>query len=457
MKHDNLILRSDSYKFSHYYQYPLKTTQIFSYLESRGGRYSEVVFFGLQHLLKEYLSKPITKEHIDQAKELLTAHGVPFNQNGWNYILEEYNGYLPIKIRAVPEGSVVPVNNVLMTVENTDPKLPWLTSFVETLLLKVWYGTTVATQSYNSKKIIRSCMEKTCDNLDGLPFKLHDFGYRGVSSEESAGIGALAHLINFMGTDTVAGLIAAQEYYHAKGAVGFSIPAMEHSTVTSWGREQEDKSFQNMLVNSPGPIVACVSDSYDIFNAVENIWCGSLLKAVQEMGKIVVIRPDSGDPVEVLTKLCKIVDDKAGSTYNTKSYKVFNNFRFIWGDGINEETIRKILFSMTNLGYSAENFAFGQGGALLQQIDRDTQRFAYKTSYAVVDGVGIDVFKDPVTDKMKRSKKGKLDLVYLNGKYQTVSGTDNFGSVMQTVFEDGKILKEYTFQEIRDRVNNTLK
>lgn len=452
---NNLILATDSYKFSHWLQYPKNTSYMFSYLESRGGKYPSTVFFGLQYLLKEYLSKPITVEMVNEAKEFAQAHGEPFNYEGWMYIATNLKGKLPIRIGAVAEGTVVPTNNVLMTVESTDDRCFWVVSWFETMLLQVWYPITVATQSYSIKKLIYSYLERTADNPDAeINFKLHDFGYRGVSSQESAGIGGAAHLVNFMGSDTVAGVLCANRYYNTPMS-GFSIPAAEHSTMTMWGGRSGEASAMENMVDSyakPGALFACVSDSYDIYHAVDVIWGEKLRDKVINSGATLVIRPDSGDPVEVLSKLCKSVEEKFGYSYNTKGYKVFNYVRFIWGDGINEESIRRILNVMTEQGYSTTNFAFGMGGALLQQVNRDTQKFAFKCSYAIVDGQGVEVFKDPVTDSGKRSKRGKVDLFYKLGKFVTESNTSDIGSLLHTVYENGEVKKEYSFDEVRKNV-----
>jgi nicotinamide phosphoribosyltransferase len=453
----NIILNTDSYKVSMWKQYPAGTTGVYSYIESRGGRYDRTVFFGLQAFIKEYLLEPITQSDIDIADEILTAHGEPFNRAGWQYILDKHRGYLPVVIRAVPEGTVVPVKNVLATIENTDPECFWLTTWLETALLRaVWYGTTVATQSYTIKQVILDFLERTGDPST-IDFKLHDFGARGVSSMESAGIGAAAHLVNFMGTDTISGILFAREYYNA-GIAGFSIPAAEHSTITSWGRDGEVDAYRNILNNfaTPGSIVAVVSDSYDIYNAAENLWGGELRQQVIDSGATVVIRPDSGDPVEVNRKLIQILDRKFGSTVNAKGFKVLNNIRLIQGDGVNELTIRSILGSFMALGYSADNIAFGMGGALLQIVDRDTQRFAMKCSAAEVNGRWIDVVKDPVTDSGKKSKAGRVTL-WTNGTGEYVSSVDEpkqwadrgWTKALVPVFWDGKLEKEYSFDEVR--------
>lgn len=446
----NIILDVDSYKSSHWKQYPEGTTKVFSYVESRGGKYSQTLFFGLQYILSK-LEETVTNEMVDEARDFFKDHGVPFNEEGWRYIANELKGKLPLRIKAVPEGFVVPTSNVLMTIENTDPKCYWLTSWMETSLLRVWYPITVATQSFNIKKIIKGFLNETSDDPNSeILFKLHDFGSRGVSSQESASIGGAAHLVNFLGSDTVAGVYLANKHYNAKMS-GFSIPASEHSSITSWGRENEVEAYRNMLkqFGKPGALVACVSDSYDLYNAVENLWGKTLKNEVINSGAMLVVRPDSGDPTETALKTVQLLDKTFGSTYNKKGYKVLNHTRVIYGDGINEESIRSILNALKSNGYSATNMAFGMGGALLQQVNRDTQRFAMKCSSATIQGNQVDVYKDPITDHGKASKKGRLDLIYLQGKFQTVNGDGNFGSVLKVVYENGKIVKRQTLDEIR--------
>jgi len=457
----NLILNTDSYKVSMFKQYPAGTTGVYSYIESRGGRYDSTVFFGLQAFIKEYLLDPITQADIEIADEILTAHGEPFNRAGWQYILDKHNGYLPVVIRAVPEGTVVPVKNVLATIENTDPKCFWLTTWLETALLRaVWYGTTVATQSYTIKQVILDYLERTGDPTT-IDFKLHDFGARGVSSMESAGIGGAAHLVNFMGTDTITGVLFAREYYNA-GIAGFSIPASEHSTITSWGRDNEVKAYENMVKQfaKPGSILAVVSDSYDIYNAVSNLWGEALRQLVIDSGATIVIRPDSGDPVEVNRRLVEILGEKFGYTVNAKGFKVLNHVRLIQGDGINELTVRSILGAFMAMGWSADNIAFGMGGALLQIVDRDTQRFAMKASSAKINGEWVNVVKDPVTDPGKKSKAGRVTLWKSGGEFVSAveqpkgwhdRAVGDFADALEEVYRDGRLVKETTFEEVRAR------
>lgn len=451
----NLILRSDSYKYSHWLQYPPGTTYMQSYIESRGGKFKETLFFGLQYFLKEYLTTPITEEMVFEAERFMALHGEPFNLEGWLYIARDLQGKLPVRIRALPEGSVVPVGNALVIIESTDPQVFWIASWLETQLLRaVWYPTTVATLSMQIKRIIYQALENTADDPDGeIGFKLHDFGARGVSSAESAGIGGMAHLVNFLGSDTVEGVHFANYYYSCLMA-GFSIPAAEHSTMTSWTRLRELEAYRNMLQQYGGkyPLIAVVSDSYDLFNAVENLW-GSALKAeVIHSGSTLIIRPDSGDPPSVVLKTLQLLEKQFGHTVNSKGYKVLNHVRVIQGDGIDYESVQAILGTIIAHSYSATNVAFGMGGGLLQQINRDTQKFAMKCNVVQIDGEDVPVFKDPVTDHGKRSKSGRLEVRQITPSYFKTLPADQLNetlSALRTVYENGQILVDYTFEEVR--------
>jgi nicotinamide phosphoribosyltransferase len=457
----NLILDTDSYKASHWLQYPPGTEGMYSYFESRGGRWGETVFFGLQYLLKEYLSKPVTAADVEEAKAFFEAHGEPFNYDGWMGIVRDHDGYMPVRIKAVPEGTVVPTHNILMSVESTDPKYFWIVSWLETVLVRLWYSTTVATQShYIKRRILAALNESANDPAGEVAFKLHDFGSRGVSSRESAGIGGMAHLCNFMGSDTVEGVRFANRYYGCKGGMAaFSIPAAEHSTITMWGRAHEVDAYRNMIkqYGGKGKLVACVSDSWDVFNAVENLWCDELREEVEATGGTLVIRPDSGDPAEVVLKLLQILDRKVPMERNTRGFKVLPSYlRIIQGDGVDEDSIQRILAMMLQHGYSASNIAFGCGGALLQRLDRDTQKFAFKCSSATINGAEVEVYKDPITDQGKKSKRGRLSLVKRDGRFCTVEGGAK-DDILRTVFENGKILVETTLDEVRARADAGLR
>lgn len=456
---ENRVIDTDSYKASHWLQYPPKTTLVHSYLESRGSQcdYLVTVFFGLQYILKKYFTDPITQVEIDEANAIAIPHGEPFNYQGWLNLLKKHQGRLPLRIRSVPEGSCVPIRNVLMTIENTDPEFYWLTSWFETQFLRIWYPVTVATQSFYIKRDIYRFLQDTSDNPDEeILYKLHDFGSRGVSSAETAAIGGAAHLVNFLGTDTMPSLVLHRKYYHADMA-GFSIPAAEHSTITAWGRENELNAYKNMLENfaQKGKSVAIVSDSWDIYHAVEKIWGGILRESVINSEAIVFIRPDSGEPTEVVAKVANILADKFGTKTNSKGYKVLNNVRIIQGDGVNTSSIREILEKLKNLGFSASNIDFGIGGALLQKISRDTMKFAYKCSAIKLNGKLQDVYKQPITDIGKTSKRGRLDLVLEDGEYQTIKLDANQvsapNSQMITAFENGEIFLDDSLEKIRKR------
>ena len=465
----NILLLTDSYKPTHWKQLPKGVTILRSYLESRGGKFDNTLFYGLQYIIKEYLQgKVITLNKINRAKLFWDAHlgQGHFNMDGWLHILEKHNGHLPVIIKAVPEGTVVPTGNVLLTIENTDPEVPWLTNYLESLLLQVWYPITVGTLSREVKKVLVDYLVKTSDHDENeirgiVSFMLHDFGFRGASSVESAGIGASAHLINFRGTDTVEGILLAQEYYNTLDMLAFSIPASEHSTITSWSEPLEVKAFENMLDQFPTGLVACVSDSFDIIRACRDHWGTTLRDKILNRDGRLVIRPDSGDPVQTLKQIFHILWDKFGGTINKKGFKVIDpHVRVIQGDGVNYDSIIDILDMMVEEGFAAENIAFGMGGALLQKVDRDTQKFAIKCSSIVINGEEVEVQKNPIeinekgerVKSFKKSKAGRLKLINNNGVFETIQHCQDFsGDILVPIFENGLILKEWTFEEVRER------
>lgn len=458
----NIILRTDSYKFTHWKQYPPGTECVYSYFESRGGRWQDVVFFGLQYYLKRYLEgQVVDRRAIDEAEEMVERHFGDrslFNRRGWEHILDAHQGRLPVLIRAVPEGTPVPCHNVLMTIENTDPACYWLPNYLETLLVQVWYGCTVATQSREMKNLILKYLHRTGD--PGLiDFKLHDFGFRGVSSVETAGVGGAAHLLSFRGTDTFEGIMVARDYY-SEPMAGFSIPAAEHSTIVAWEKDREVDAMRNMLDRFPKGMVAVVSDSYDVFDACETIWGGTLRDRVLARDGCVVVRLDSGDPLAVLAaghpNVLGILADRFGYTVNAKGYKVLDpHIRLIQSDGVDFEMLDSILYAMQKAGFSADNIVFGSGGALLQKLNRDTLKFAFKCASATVDGRQRDVFKNPVTDHGKRSKSGRMKLIQCGERhgpaYRTVRLDEPGEDQMVEVFRDGTLVRDWSFSEVRER------
>ena len=466
MKRENLILLADAYKYAHHKFYYPGTTQIYSYMESRGGMFDETIFFGLQYFLKEYLQGPaFTQQDLDEADSFLQqvfGRDDVFDKTKFQYILDKYNGHLPVKIKAVGEGTAVPTSNVLMTIENTDPECYWLTNFLETLLMQVWYPCTVATLSNQIRKVVTQFYSETATEgaEAGIDFVLNDFGFRGVSSVESAKIGGAAHLINFTGSDNLAGSGMAINYYDAQKVYGLSIPATEHSICTLLGREGELEIFKHVLRCFPTGTIACVSDSFNIFKACKEYWGGELKEEILNRDGTLVIRPDSGDPIMTLLEIFEILFETFGFTTNTKGYKVLPpQVRVIQGDGVNYTEIINIYNALKTNGISAENLVLGMGGALLQKVDRDTQKFALKCSSAIIDGREIAVEKSPtemdaqgnITPSFKKSKGGRLKLVKINGIFKTVNQQEHLEleDELNTVFENGELVNTITFERVK--------
>lgn len=486
-KPNNLALLGDAYKYSHHKFYEDNTTKIYSYLESRGGKFDETVFFGLQIFLIEFLEGvAITQEELDEAYEYLgTKYGVfgrddVFDKSKFQYLIDVHGGKLPVRIKAVPEGTVVGVKNVLMTIENTDDNCFWLTNFLETLLLQVWYPITVATLSREVRKIIQKAFDEMTDYDQPtkeflIDFVLNDFGFRGVSSVQSARIGGAAHLVNFRGSDTTIASKTVRDIYNTDTIYGLSVPATEHSIMTIKGEEGEVEMMKRTLLKYPTGIVACVSDSFNIFRACSEYWGGKLREMIlsrpAEPGNQLVIRPDSGHVINTLREVFRILFDKFGYTVNSKGYKVLPpQVRVIQGDGVNINSIIEIIEMFKEEKISIENLALGMGGKLLQaDINRDTQNFATKASFAIVDGKMRDVVKSPteldadgnIKKSFKKSKQGLLKLVKTANGYKTITsldeGFDEAKDELVTVFENGVILKEWAFEEIRDRAKVSTK
>ena len=457
---ENPILNCDSYKITHWMFLEENTTYSTSYVEARAGaKFDETVFFGLQYLLQTDNFLPVfTKEMVDQAEEVLTGHGVPFNRAGWDVIVNEFGGRLPIRIKAVKEGMVIPVSNALITVESTDPRFnsAWASSYIETPLMRTWYPTTIATLSREIKKVIFEALLESGDETQA-DMKLVDFGARGVSCFEQAQIGGAAHLINFQVTDNLLGMtMLMDEYGDGTTLPAFSIPATEHSVTTSWGRSREFFFYNNIVDNilPKTGICSVVIDTYDTFKAIEMF--GKLRDKIEKNGTI-VFRPDSGDPVEMTERVLLALDEQFGSEVNEKGYKVLNPCaRIIQGDGVDLDSVKAILDNFMRLGYSADNITFGSGGALLQKSNRDTMRFAMKASNVQVDGQERDIQKVPATDITKASKKGKLDTVRntVTGEVRTINQhqamDDNEESILEVVYENGNVLRRQDWAEIRE-------
>ncbi len=450
MNNKNLILLTDAYKTSHWQLYPEDTNFVHFYAEARTG--DLIQFFGLQIYLMDYLQNPISKQDIVEAEDFTRQYGLPFYKAGWEKLLADHGGFMPVKIKAVAEGTNLTSSNVLLTVENTDPAFYWLPSYLETQILRaIWYPSSVASLSKKIKNLILRYLKKNGDER-GVNFKLHDFGARGVSSHESAMLGAAAHLINFDGSDTLEGSLALQQYYGAP-IIGRSIPATEHTNIIAFGdtEKSEEMAFRKLLsaYAKPGAVVACVSDTRNIYLAIDKLWGETLRQNIIDSGATLVIRPDSGDPSVVAPSCVQLLDHKFGHQLNQKGYKVLNHVRVIQGDGINYETISSILAILDDMGYSADNIIFGMGGALLQMPNRNTHSFAYKCSAVRVGDKLIETYKSPITDRGKASKKGILKLTKDKDGYHTLTDKQPGTDLLQEKFNHGKLLNTMNFEQIR--------
>lgn len=473
----NPLFRTDSYKIGHSFMYPENMDRMFDYVEARrGGKFNKAMFFGLQAFVKEYLLKPFTQADIDEAVELYNMHFPPqyvgevFNREMFQYILDEYDGYFPVTIKAVPEGMVIPEDNVLVTFECKDEKAASCVSFLETKATSyIWYGTTVATNSYMMRQTIKEFGALTADNMDFLMFALHDFGARGVSPGAQE-LGGAAHLATgAFGSDTLEGVAYANKLYGvAEGLSGYSIPATEHSVMCSEGRDGEMTVARRVFDRyaKEGGAVAMVNDTYDMYAHVRN-FSKIFKEEYMKTGVRWVTRPDSGEPTEVVVNCLDILWEEFGGEVNNKGFKVLNpQVRVIQGDGIDGEMLRNVLQAVMDAGYSVENVAFGSGGGLLQKVNRDTLRFAMKASYIEVDGEGRDVYKQPITqtgDYDKKSKRGRISLYTVEGRYMTIDDAsakmlkELHGNVVQevleVVYENGTLVRDMTLDQVRENAN----
>jgi nicotinamide phosphoribosyltransferase len=453
--YDNIIINTDSYKHCHHPLYPADTEYVSSYIESRGGEFPVTMFVGLQAFLRDYLMRPFTLEDIDQAEYYMREQGMHFSRDNWLGILNDHGGYLPVEIEAAPEGLVLPTKNVLVQVINTDPKYFWATSFFETALLRaVWYPTTVGTISWLAKQVIKEALHRTSDHPEVLRHCLHDYGARGVSSQQSAALGGLAHLVNFSQSDTVPGIIAAKEFYNAVTPSN-SGPNSEHAGFCAWGRDSEAAAMRNMLkVHAKHGVALLLTDTYDHENAVKNIIGVELREEIRSFPGMVGVRPDSGDVVQVTADTTEWLMNAFGFETNRKGFKLLPEYvRVVQGDGVTRHSLPLVFAEMERRGLSAENAIFGMGGGLLQHCNRDTLNFGQKASAVQINGQWRDIGKQPTGDAMKASKRGRLALQFTNGDYQTVrrEAIPAEQNILQPVFRNGRLLKKWDFSELIER------
>lgn len=476
----NLLLQTDVYKFAHKDQYPPGTNKVYSYLESRGSRedgLNYTVFFGLQFYLKRYLNKPVTHADVDEFEEvadgILGPGVVPLHQ--FRKLADL--GYLPLKIKAVPEGTVCPLRNALMTITNTHDDFAWLVNYVETLLMKLWLPITVASNSYRFRRMFNGFADRTVGNRAHVPYQIHDFGYRGCGSEESAAIAGAAHLLSFLGTDTTAAVCFLRKYYNAatcKRPIGLSVPASEHSVMCAWNDKNEDvQAIKNMLDVYPTGIVSIVSDTYNLWKTIRDYYCGRFKERIMARDGKVVIRPDSGDPPNIICGdpagdhreerfgVIRLLDEGFGSQVNGRGFRELDpHIGCIYGDAIFYQRAQEILSRLAGMGYASNNIVFGSGGLLLNSWSRDTLKMAIKATYCEVNGEPRPIEKDPVTDHGKRSKKGLLQLerydTELGVGYRTFTCTpeaEEFG-VLEDVYVDGEIVRTQDLDHVRVTLEN---
>ncbi|MEP3053803.1 nicotinate phosphoribosyltransferase [Ascidiaceihabitans sp.] len=454
----NPLFDTDSYKYSHATQYPQGTDYVSSYIEPRKGwdGIDDVMFFGLQVELATLAKIRITQSMIDEAAPVLAAHGLSLYVEGWQRIVDAHAGRLPVLIEALPEGTLAPVGVPQMRIQNTDPACWWLPSFLETRLLRaVWYPSTVATLSHYVVGKIRAAMIETDGSDEGAEFKLHDFGARGASSAQTAAMGGLAHLVSSMGTDTAMALVYARNFYGADMA-GFSIPATEHSTMTALGEEGELAQMRDLLAAHPSGLLACVSDSYDLMRAIRDYWGDALKDAVLARDGVLVVRPDSGDPLQIVPDVIEALMAKFGYTTTAQGYRLLNEkVRVIQGDGVNRFSIVEIMKVMMQRGLAIGNIAFGMGGGLLQKVDRDCFGYSMKASALQRGGVWHDVYKDPLTAQgAKTSKRGRQGVMRSDNGAMVARRLENIpegADALRPVFRDGRLLNVQTLQEVRQR------
>lgn len=458
----NPLVWMDGYKFSQFPQYPEGMEHLLSYVEARtGAKHNKIPFF-LQPFLKEYLTRPLTHAHIDYMVPFLKHYGAIFNEAGYRRVVDEFGGRWPIEIKCLPEGFVTAAGTPQLYVEETHPDFAWLVSPFETAMLRaVWYMASVGAISINMYDILRKSLVETSDlegeELEGvLSYMLNDFGARGATGHEGAMLGGMAPLLTgFKGSDTTEAVQGLSIYYHnTPGMGGGTIAASEHSTATAFGLDPEEEiAFNDHMIEQFGdlPIFASVIDSVDSSRNVEYHWGAANLDRVMAMKARLVLRPDSGVPEEEIVKILQILWKRFSGDINSKGKRVLNpKVRVIYGDGIDEESIPRIITAVKGAGFSMENVAFGMGGGLLQAVTRDWERYAMKACEINTGKGKRPIGKKPATDPTKTSKFGPRWL-YMNAfdevlvYSQPVVGCTELMSVR---YRNGLLLEDYTADEV---------
>ncbi len=476
------VLLADFYKLSHRLQYPENTTLVYSTWTPRTSRIpgvDHVVHFGTQAFLKKvtdifnanFFFRPkerIVKDYVRIIKNTLG------DQNPDTKHIEALHdlGYLPLEIKSLAEGTIVPTRTPVMTIQNTLPEFFWLTNYLETLAsCELWQASTSATLAFQYRKILTKAARETGGDETFVQFQGHDFSMRGMSSLESAVSSGMGHLLSFVGTDTVPAIGGLEQYYNAnvtKELVGTSIPATEHSVQCAYGND--DRYFEAMISKvQPSGFVSIVSDGTDYWDVIGRVLPNLKDKIMARTGKV-VIRPDSGDPVKIIcgdengeTELqrkgtVEALWDIFGGTRNNEGYKDLNShIGCIYGDAITLSRCQEICDKLKVKGFSSTNVVYGIGSYTYQYNTRDTFGYALKSTLCVINGDEKQIFKNPKTDDgTKKSAKGRVAVRMDMGEITTVDqlnlNTIVEGDLLQTVYKDGKLLIDDSLSAIRARL-----
>lgn len=487
----NPLTAIDFYKSDHRRQYPEGTTEVYSNLTARSARFDrskrsasdiKVVFFGLQYFIKDFLietwneqffAKP--KEQVVRAYKRRMDYALGKDAISISHIEALHDlQYLPIKIKALDEGSIVPIGVPVLTVVNTHPDFFWLTNYLETIMSNyLWKPITSATTAFEFRKILTSYARKTGSPIDFVKFQGHDFSFRGMSSWEDAALSGAAHLTAFAGTDTVSAIDLVEEYYNANAEaqlVGCSVPATEHSVMSMGTKEGELETFERLITRTyPSGIVSIVSDTWDFWKVVTEYTVLLKEKILARNGKV-VIRPDSGDPVKIVAGdpdaqpgsaeykgAIECLWDIFGGTLTDQGFKVLDpHIGLIYGDSITLERCEAILAALYQKGFAANNLVFGIGSYTYQFVTRDNYGFAMKATSGVVNGERKSIFKAPKTDRGdKKSARGLLRVERENGAfvlYDNQSIEQESTGLLKPVFLNGNLLTDVSLEEIRCRI-----
>ncbi|MFA8299605.1 MAG: nicotinate phosphoribosyltransferase [Hyphomicrobiales bacterium] len=482
----NPLLFTDGYKVDHRRQYPNKTSLVYSNWTPRKSRIKgvdEVVFFGLQYFIKKYMisdfeesffSKPIDSICDQYEKRINNYLGE--NTVGSEHIRALHKlGYIPMVIKALPEGDSVPIRVPMFTMYNTLPEFFWLTNYFETLLsTTVWLPCNSATIAKQYRKILDKYAEETSSIPEFVDWQGHDFSMRGMAGLEAAKMSSAGHLLSFTGTDTIPSIDFLEEYYNAeatKELVGGSVAATEHSVMCMGTDVGEEQTFERLITQVyPNGVVSIVSDTWDLWKVLTE-YLPKLKQQIQQRDGKVVIRPDSGEPVDIICGnpyaqsaferkgVIELLWDTFGGEINSKGYKELDtHIGAIYGDSITLERAEQICLRLKEKGFASTNVVLGIGSFTYQYNTRDTFGFAMKATYGEVLGQGRAIYKDPVTDDgTKKSAKGLLKVIKTNGKYQlvdSVSWEEERTGELKEVFRDGILVHDNRLEDIRTRIKS---